>query len=168
MKQNICAVSSSSHRCWEVTMPHNWIALWNSSLNYSVGYPLLSNLLQKVLFFSSSFLFSRAGKVLQFHYAGGLGAVSFERCVCLASGPNYLRWWALISVSERRENNLYNSSSQLEAELWDSTKLCSIPQCQFALIRCSRENVMAITVRIGKHSQQNEKTVIGPVLSIQS
>lgn len=82
-----------------------------------------------------------AGKVSQFHYAGGLGTVSFERFVCLASGPNYLPCWALISVSERRENNLYNSSRQLEAELWDWTKLSSIPRCQFTLIKCHRENV---------------------------
>lgn len=74
---------------------------------------------------------------------GGLGAVSFERSVCLATGPNYRHCWVLISVSKRRENNLYNSSSQLEAELWDWTKLCSIPQCQFALIKCDRENAMA-------------------------
>lgn len=114
----------------------SWIAFWNTLLNDSVGYPLLSNLLQKVLFFPPM-----AGKVSQFHYAGGLGTVSFERFVCLASGPNYLPCWALISVSERRENNLYNSSRQLEAELWDWTKLSSIPRCQFTLIKCNRGNV---------------------------
>lgn len=83
------------------------MAPWTTSLNYSVGYPLLSNLFQKVLLF---FNFPPGLQSLTISLDWGSGAASFERFVCLASGLNYLPCWALISVSKWRQNNLYNSS----------------------------------------------------------
>lgn len=134
----------------------SWIALWNTSLNYSVGYPLLSNLLQKVLY-------STDWQNLTISLCWGLGAVSFERFVCLESGLYYLSCWALISVPIWGENNLCNSSSQLEVKPWDRTKTSFIPQRQFALIKCNRENVVVvvcIAMRIGKHSNKMRKQLL--------
>lgn len=134
---------------------HSWIALWNTSQNYSVGYPLLSNLLWKVLY-------STDWQNLTISLCWGLGAVSFERFVCLVSSPYYLPCWALISVPVWGENNLYNSSSQLEVEPWNWTKPSFIPQRQFALIKCKRENVVVarVVVRIGKHSNNMRKQLL--------
>lgn len=116
---------------------------------------------------SSYFFFSRVATSHNFIMLGmeeGLGAAYLERLLCLASGLNYSPCWASISVSEGRENNLSNSSSQLETGPWDCTQLGSSPRCQFALIKCNRESAVA---RIEKHFQQNEKTIPGPVLATQ-
>lgn len=183
-KRGKSATNQRAHFCGELLFSraraerlqgHNWIALWNTWLNYSVGYPLLSSLLQKFLSFPFLSLFSTPwgwqslnNFVMLEGWGEGLGAVSSERFICLASGPNYLPCWALISVSEWRENNLYHSSSRLQAELWDCTQLCPSYSANLPLSSATGKMGCRATLRIGKHSQQNEKTAIGLVLSTQS
>lgn len=135
------------------------MVLSDSPLTGSVGHSLSCNLFQQVLF-----LLFQSCKVSQFRYAGGLGAASLERFVSLTSGLNCLPCWALISVSERKGNNLYNSSRGLEAELWDCTQLGPSHGANLRLSSTAQKGWW----RDHNHSQQIEKTVLGPVLSTWS
>lgn len=104
-----------------------------------------------------------ADKLSQFHYAGGLGTVSFERFVCLASGPNYLPCWSLIRSSN--EGKTICTTLPVNWKLNCGTEQSFSPSHSANLPLSSATEKMwrCVTVRIGKHSQQNEKTVIGPV-----
>lgn len=114
------AVSKSPHKHQEVTMPQ-----LNSSLKYFTRLlcwvPFIKqSVSESSFFFFSFFLLPRAAKSHNFIMPRGLVlSLLRERLVCLARGPNYLPCRALISVVKRRENNLYDSSSRLEAEPQD-------------------------------------------------
>lgn len=98
----------------------------------------------------------------------GLDAACLERLVCLASGVNYSPCWASISVSEGRENNLSNSSSQSEAGPWGCTQLGSSPPpiCPYQVQqrKCSGENRKALPA---KWENRSWTSVMCSVLSLQ-
>lgn len=151
------AGSRSSREPWKVTMPP-----LNSSLKYFTKLLCWVALIKQSA--SESSLFRRLAKSHHFIMLGAPCCLFWEICL-----PG--EWPVLPSLLDPDKSPRTRGKQfvQLFQSIGGRTKPCSIPQCQFALIKCNRENVAVVCYREnGKALWWNGKIVIGLGLSTES